>query len=293
MKNFGKLITAMVTPFDADLNIDYKKSAELAKYLVANGSDSLVVCGTTGESPTLTEDEKCKLLETVIDAVGDKAGIIMGTGTNDTKKTIAFTKKVEKIGADAALVVTPYYNKPPQDAIVEHFRMVAEETNLPIIVYNIPGRTGTNITPQTMLKISAIKNIIADKESAGDINQAAEIRRITADDFIMWSGDDGMTLPMMSVGAIGVISVASHVAGPQIKAMIEAFEKGEVKKAQEINAKLLPLYKTLFMTANPIPVKAAMTMLGIDVGGLRPPLFPANDTVKEAVRATMKDLSIL
>jgi len=284
----------MVTPFDANLEVDYKKAAELANYLVANGSDGLIVCGTTGESPTLTEEEKLKLLETVVDAVGDKASIVMGTGTNDTRKTIAFTQKVEKIGgADAVLVVTPYYNKPPQEAIVEHFRLVAEATSLPIIVYNIPGRTGMNITPKTMAELAAIPNIIGDKESAGDINQAAEIRRITPDDFIIWSGDDGMTLPMMAVGAVGVISVASHVAGKQLKAMIEAFAAGKVQEARAINAQLMPLYKALFMTTNPIPVKEAVNLLGIEVGGLRPPMIRANDQVRAALKQVMTDLGIL
>ncbi len=318
MKKLGQLITAMVTPFDKDLNVDYEKAKKLAQYLVENGSDGILVVGTTGESPTLTHEEKVNLFKVVKEAVGDKATVIAGTGYNNTKNTIELTREAEEIGVDAALVVCPYYNKPPQEGIYQHYKMVAESTSLPIIVYNIPGRAGVNITPETMERLSKIPNIIADKEAAGSVEQCSKIviktgayksflqyrpakvpvgggspKEDNGKAFAVYSGDDSLTLPMMSVGAIGVISVASHIAGKQLKEMITSFFQGDVERALEIHNKLMPIFKGLFRTANPIPVKTALKILGWDVGGFRPPLIPADSDLENALKEDMKKAGIL
>jgi 4-hydroxy-tetrahydrodipicolinate synthase len=318
MRELGQLITAMVTPFNDKLEVDYNKAAKLAEYLVENGSDGILVVGTTGESPTLTHEEKLELFRVVKKTVGSKVSIIAGTGTNNTRGTIEFTKEAEQIGVDAALVVCPYYNKPPQEGIYQHYKMVADATSLPIIVYNIQGRTGVNITPDTMEKLSKIPNVIADKEASGNIEQCNQIVIQTGamkaykkylpvsvgvgghqdsqkQDklFYVYSGDDSLVLPMMSVGAMGVISVASHVVGPQMKKMINAYFKGNVVEALEIHNTLMPIFKGLFKTANPILVKEALKIKGIDVGGLRPPLVSASKEQVDSLRADMEKSGIL
>ncbi len=293
MKTFGAVLTAMVTPFTKDLSVDYAKAEKVAEHLVKNGSDGLVVCGTTGESPTLTHQEEFELFRAVKNAVGKKAKIIAGTGSNSTATTIHATKEAEKIGVDAALVVVPYYNKPPQDALVHHYTLIAKSTSLPIIIYNIPGRTGTNMLPETMAKLSQVKNIAGVKESAGSAEQAAEIRRKTPPDFLIYSGDDGMTLPYLSVGGCGVISVASHLVGKEIGKMCRLYFEGRHDAALKVNLKLLPLFKALFMTTNPVLVKAAMKLIGLDCGGLRPPLLDANAKQITALKAVLKSCQLI
>lgn len=293
MKTFGAVLTAMVTPFKKDLSVDYAKAEKVAEHLVKNGSDGLVVCGTTGESPTLTHQEEFELFRAVKNVVGKKAKIIAGTGSNSTATTILATKEAEKTGVDAALVVVPYYNKPPQDALVHHYTLIAKSTSLPIIIYNIPGRTGTNMLPETMAKLSQVKNIAGVKESAGSAEQAAEIRRKTPPDFLIYSGDDGMTLPYLSVGGCGVISVASHLVGKEIGKMCRLYFEGRHDAALKVNLKLLPLFKALFVTTNPVLVKAAMKLIGLDCGGLRPPLLDANAKQITALKAVLKSCQLI
>lgn len=290
MVNLGNLITAMVTPFKKDLSVDYDKAGELALYLSENGSDSIVVQGTTGESPTLSHEEEFELYKTVKKAVGGKCKIIAGTGSNSTDTTIKSTKKAEEIGVDAAMIVVPYYNKPSQEGMYRHFKSVAENTSLPLIIYNIPGRTGVNMSPETVLRLSKIKNYIGLKDAAGSVDQTSAVASICPKEFSIWSGDDSLTLPMMSVGARGVISVVSHIVGKDIKEMITAFNSGDIKKAKEIHLKLLPIFKVLFITSNPTPVKAALQMIGFDCGIPRLPLIEATEEEKGQIRKVLKDL---
>ncbi|MBU0574010.1 MAG: 4-hydroxy-tetrahydrodipicolinate synthase [Candidatus Margulisbacteria bacterium] len=283
---FGNLLTAMVTPFKEDLSVDYKKAEELAKYLVENGSEGIVVHGTTGESPTLTHEEEYELYRVVKKAVGGKAKVIAGTGSNSTATSIKSTQEAEKIGVDGAMIVVPYYNKPSQEGLYRHFSAIAENTSLPLIIYNIPGRTGINMTPETVARLAAVKNYVGLKDAAGNLDQTSMNRKLTPKDFIIWSGDDSLTLPMMAVGATGVISVASHIAGKQIAEMIKT-------RSTELHLKLLPLFKVLFITANPTPVKAALEMIGKPVGKPRLPLIEANESEKEQIKKVLKDLKII
>lgn len=286
MAIFGEVLTAMVTPFKDDLTIDWDGVRVLARYLVEKGSDGLIVCGTTGESPTLGKEEKLELFQVVKDEVGDEACIIAGTGSNDTKDTIDLTIEVEKIGVDGVMLVGPYYNKPPQEGFYQHFKMVADVTHLPIMIYNIPGRMGKNIEAETIVRLSKIDNIMAVKEASGDFNQVSKIQRLTSPDFLIYSGDDSLTLPILAVGGTGIVSVASHVIGDQIKKMIQFFKSGEVGNAAILHSQLLPVFQGIFVTANPIPIKFLLNELGVKVGGVRPPMVPV--TAKE--RAFLKDL---
>ncbi len=289
---WGRVVTAMVTPFDARLSVDYGQAVRLARRLADSGSDAILVGGTTGESPTLTDNEKVRLLEAVLDAVGDRVAVLAGTGSNSTAASVAMTRKAEAVGAAGIMAVAPYYNKPPQAGIIEHFRAIAAKTRLPVMVYNIPGRTGVNMTPQTMAVLSEVENIVALKEAAGSVDQAAEMVRAVGDRARVYSGDDSLTLPMMAVGAYGVVSVASHVAGPEIAEMIGAFVRGETARAVELHQRLLPLFKGLFLTTNPIPVKAALRLQGLDAGGVRLPLVEATAAEVEAVRRAMVEAGI-
>ncbi len=289
---WGRVVTAMVTPFDQGLAVDYGQAALLARRLVETGTDSILVGGTTGESPTLIDNEKAKLLEAVLDAVGDKVAVLAGTGNYSTAASVAATKQAEAIGADGIMLVSPYYNKPPQTGLYEHFKTIAAATRLPVMIYNVPGRTGVNITPETMGKLSRIENIAALKEAAGSVDQAAEMVRVVDDRMRVYSGDDSLTLPMMAVGAYGVVSVASQVAGPAVSGMVKAFAGGKPAKATELHQKLLPLFKALFITTNPIPVKAALRLAGFDVGGLRLPLVPATEEQVGIVRQAMLEAGV-
>ena len=287
MKDFGRVITAMVTPFHEDGSVNYEGAAELARHLVANGSDGLVVAGSTGEAATMTAEEKLKLFEVVLEAVGDRASIIAGTGSNDTMASVKFTQAAEKVGVHGALVVGPYYNKPTQEGFYQHFKTIAEATSLPIMLYNVPGRTASNIAPETVARLAEIPNIVAIKEASGNIEQATEIIRVTPADFKVYSGDDAMTLPLLAVGGEGIVSVAGHVVGNQIQAMIQAFLAGDIKKAQEINLSILPVFKAMFIVTNPIPVKTSVGLLGLPAGPLRLPLTAADDAVVAKLKAVL------
>ncbi len=291
--SFGEVITAMVTPFDENLNLNLDKARELASYLVDNGSDGILVLGTTGEVPTLTKEEKILLLETVVDEVGDKTKILAGTGSYSTQESIEMTREAEKIGVDGILIVCPYYNKPPQEGLYRHFKMIAESTSLPIMIYNVPGRTSRNIEMKTICRLAEIENIIAVKEASGDISQITEICNSVNDDFYVYSGDDNMTLPALSVGGCGVVSVASHLVGNDIKEMIQNYKQGNVQKAISLNKKLSPFFKGIFLTTNPIPIKAALNLVGHNVGGLRPPLLELNHSEEEVLQGILQGVGLL
>ena len=293
MVDFGKVMTAMVTPFTPGLEVDYDRAGELAELLVRTGSDSIVVAGTTGESPTLSFEEKLDLFRVVVDAVGNDAKVVAGTGGNSTASSIELTRAAEKIGVHGIMLVVPYYNKPPQEGLITHFRAIADSTGLPIIVYNIPGRTGINMTPVTIETLSRTKNIVGVKEASGNLEQVTDIRQRTPASFKIYSGDDSLTLPIMAVGGEGIISVASHVAGKEIKQMINAFQEGNVALAAELNCRLFPLFKALFVTTNPIPVKAALRLTGFDVGGVRPPLVEAGEREVAIVRKALTDMGLI
>lgn len=293
MTNLGKLMTAMITPFKDDMSVNYDMAGKLAVHLTQSGSESILVHGSTGESPTLTHEEEYELYRVVKKAVSGNCKIVAGTGSNSTATSIRSTIEAEKIGVDAAMIVVPYYNKPSQDGMFEHFKAVADNTKLPLIIYNIPGRTVVNMLPETVARIAKIKNYIGLKDAAGNIDQTSATVEACPKEFILWCGDDSLTLPMMSVGAVGVISVASHLVGPQIAKMIESYNSGNVKKAQEIHNMLLPIFKVLFITANPTPVKAALSIAGMPVGKPRLPLIEANSSEKEKIRKVMQGLGLI
>lgn len=295
MVNFGRVLTAMVTPFKEDGSVNYAVAEKLAAHLVSTGTDSLVVCGTTGESPTLTWDEEYELFQVVQKAVAGKAKIIAGTGSNSTHEAIAATQKAAKLGLDGSLQVVPYYNKPPQEGLYQHFKAIALACpDFPLMLYNIPGRTSQNLTPETVARLAEIPNIVAIKEASGSLDQASEIRRQTPPEFAIYSGDDSLTLPLLAIGATGVVSVAAHLVGKQLQEMIQAFEAGETQKATQIHLQLFPLFKALFKTTNPIPVKAALRLQGWDVGSTRLPLCddPSVD-INKILIAEMTKLSLL
>jgi 4-hydroxy-tetrahydrodipicolinate synthase len=277
---------------NSDFSVDYERAAELARYLVANGNDGVVVSGTTGESPTLTMAEKLKLFETVVKAVGDKAAVIGGTGSYSTAETIELTKRAEATGIHAALLVVPYYNKPPQEGLYRHFRAIAEATSLDCILYNVPSRTVVNLAPQTTLRLAEVPNIIGIKECA-DLNQLTAILSGAPAGFTVWSGDDALTLPYLALGAYGIISVAGHVVGPQIQEMIKAFVEGQNAQAAAWHRRLLPVFKGLFAVTNPVLVKAALAMTGFDAGTLRPPMVEATEKERETLREVLASAGLL
>lgn len=293
MKTFGRVLTAMVTPFNADYSVNYKAAADLAKHLAANGSDGLVLAGTTGESVTMTHDEKLKLFSTVLDAVGDKVSVIAGTGSNDTRASIEFTKEAEKIGVHGAMLVGPYYNKPPQEGFYQHFKAIAENTALPIIIYNVPGRTSSNILPPTVARLAQIKNIVAIKEASGNLDQVTDIINSTPDDFMVYSGDDDLTLPILALGGVGIISVASHIVGKQMKDMVDAYFAGDTDKAAKLHRFLHPFFKVIFITTNPIPIKTAVNIAGLNAGPLRLPMVPLGDAETEQLKKVMQQLGLI
>lgn len=280
---FGRLLTAMVTPFDKDLEVDYKKAQELAQYLIANGNDGIVVAGTTGESPALSNSEKLNLFKAVKEVVGKKGQVIAGTGSNSTKDSIELTQAAAESGVDGVMLVVPYYNKPPQDALYQHFSAIAQTTKLPILLYNVPGRTSTNMLPDTISKLSKVPNIIAIKEAAGDMDQVSAIKALVSEDFFIYSGDDSLTLPMLALGGYGVVSVAGHIVGKEIKEMINNYLVGNIKEAQKLHQSLFPLFKTMFITTNPIPVKTAVNLIGIEVGEMRLPMISATKEQKDEI----------
>jgi 4-hydroxy-tetrahydrodipicolinate synthase len=288
---FGRVVTAMVTPFRADGGVDLELAARLADHLVAHGSDGLVLCGTTGESPTLSWAEQHELFAAVKGAVGGRAKLIAGSGSNCTAEAIEATREAAALGADGALVVVPYYNKPPQEGLEAHFRAIAGAApELPLMLYNIPGRTGTSLAPETTALLLDCPNVVSFKAASGTTEEVSALRGLCGDRLAIYSGDDALTLPMLAVGAVGVVSVASHVAGPQISRMISAFLAGDGATALNLHEQLLPLCRALFATTNPIPVKAALELTGWPVGAPRLPLISASDAVKQRLSETLAAL---
>lgn len=293
MLNWGHVITAMVTPFTPGGEVDYARAGWLAEKLVENGSDGLVISGTTGESPTLSKEEKLRLFTTVVERVGGRAVVIANTGNYHTADSVAFTQATEKTGVDGILLVNPYYNKPSQEGLYQHFATIARNTSLPVMLYNIPGRTAVNCLPETVARLAELDNIVAIKEASGDTTQIAEVKRRVPADFMIYSGDDALTLPALAVGGVGVVSVASHLVGREIGEMINHFFAGRVHEATALHLKLLPLFKTLFILSNPVPLKAALAAVGWPVGGVRLPLVEAGPKETELIRSELGRLGLL
>lgn len=291
MKDWGRLITAMVTPFDNNMQINYEMVSKLAKKLVDEGSTALVVCGTTGEAPTLTSEEKENMFKLVKKSVD--VPVIAGVGTNSTASTIENCKRAMECDVDGLLVVVPYYNKPDQESLYRHYKTVAEATDGNIIIYNVPGRTGCNLLPATLEKLAGIENIVAVKEASGNVQQLSEMVRVTPKDFKVYSGDDALTLPGLAVGGYGVISVASQVVGLRMKEMIDSFLEGNIRNAARIHTELTDIFEKLFCTTNPIPVKAALNMMGTNVGDLRLPLVKASPGIQAEVQRSLRRLNLV
>ncbi|HXM17553.1 MAG TPA: 4-hydroxy-tetrahydrodipicolinate synthase [Candidatus Tumulicola sp.] len=287
MSRFGPVVTAMITPMRDTGAVDYDEAGRLAAWLCERGTTGLVIAGTTGESPTLSDEEKLRLFVAVAQAVRGKAKVIANTGGNDTHHSVELSKKAEQCGVDALLLVGPYYNKPPQAGLIEHFTAIADAVKTPIAIYNIPGRTAVNILPDTIVSLSKHPLIVAVKESSGDLMQIAEIIARVAPDFDVYSGDDHLTLPIAAIGGRGIVSVISHVAGEDVRAMLDAFQAGDSGRAAALHAKLLPLCKALFAVTSPIPVKAAMRRFGFATGRCRPPLCPLNAEQERALDAAI------
>ncbi len=290
---FGPVITAMVTPFDSRGEVNYDAAAELARFLIRNGSTGLVVAGTTGESPALSDAEKIALFRSVAAAVGNEAAVIAGTGGNSTAGSAALTAEASKTGVNGIMLVTPYYNKPTQEGLYRHFKDAASVTDLPVMLYNVPGRTGVNMTAETCLRLAEINNIVAVKEASGNLEQAAEICKHAPPGFFLYSGDDIFTLPMLSVGACGVVSVVSNVAGPRIAEMINLFHQGRNAEAARVHWELLPLFRGLFMATNPIPLKAALQLIGFDTGEPRLPLLPLPEEMRRSLEILLRRYNLL
>ena len=286
----GEVLTATVTPFDADGAVDYESYRELCSYLVDNGSDGVVVSGTTGESPTLSDDERVELLRAAIEAVGDRATVLAGTGTNSTAHSIHLTEQAHEAGADGFLVVTPYYNKPPREGIIRHFKAVAAASDRPVMVYNIPSRVVINIEPETMAKLAEIPNVTSVKQANDDLDQARRIVELGLD---LYAGDDNIVYPFLEVGGRGGVCVHTHVVGPQVKEMIRLFRDGDTEGAKRIDEELAPAYELLAVTTGSIQIKAALNLLGHDVGGLRLPLVEASDEERARIRDCLERLGAL
>ncbi|MEK5497233.1 4-hydroxy-tetrahydrodipicolinate synthase [Bacillus sp. FSL M8-0077] len=275
--NFGNIATAMITPFDKKGNIDFQKLSILIDYLLKNGSDSLVVAGTTGESPTLSTEEKVALFQQSVKLANGRCKIIAGTGSNNTNASIKLTKKAEEAGVDAVMLVVPYYNKPSQEGMYAHFKAIAESTSLPVMLYNVPGRTVASLAPETTIKLAQIPNIVAIKEASGDLDAMTKIIAETPEDFDVYSGDDSLTLPAAAIGARGVVSVASHIVGLDMQQMLKSYASGQTANAALIHQKLVPIMNQLFSAPNPTPVKTALQLKGLDVGSVRLPLLPLSE----------------
>ena len=290
--NWGRVITAMATPFGPDGQLDEARAAQLAVRLMETGTDALVVCGTTGEAPTLSDEEKIRLVRAVKGAVGGRVPVIAGTGTYDTAHSIHLSEEAKRAGADGLLLVVPYYNRPSQEGIYRHFRTIAERVDLPILLYNIPARTGTNMLPETVARLSEIPNVVGVKDASGSPDQVSEIRRRTPEGFLIYSGDDSLTLPYLSVGAVGVVSVASHLVGREIGEMIDLFFAGRVAEARRLHLRLYPLFRVLFIAPNPVPLKAALDLVGFPIGAPRLPLVEATEKEREQIGAVLRELAV-
>ena len=292
MPELGKLITAMVTPFDERGEVDYEQAKRLALALLNSGSDGVVVSGTTGEAPTLSKAEKLRLFAEVKEAVGRKGTVIAGTGTYNTAESVELTREAEGLGVNAILLVVPYYNRPPQDGLYEHFKTIAQATHLPCILYNVPSRTVTNLAAETVLRLSQIDNIVGVKDASGNFDQIGKIIQGARKDFLVYSGNDSDTLFVLSLGGYGIISVASHLVGLQIKRMLQEFEHSDTDHAAEIHHQLMPLINALFLVANPIPLKYALNKVGFSVGRPRLPLVPPDAKTASAIDAVLKNYTI-
>ena len=292
MREPGRLLTAMVTPFNQEGEVDYEQAKKLALALLDSGSEGLVVVGTTGESPTLIRDEELRLFAEVKSAVGERGLVVAGTGSNSTTEALEATKSAERVGVDACLLVVPYYNKPTQEGLYQHFRTIAESTSLPCILYNVPSRTVVSLSADTIIRLSRIDNIIGLKEASGNLEQVARVIDGARDDFLIWSGNDSDTLPILALGGYGVISVASHLVGNQIKKMIDSFMIGDTSIAADIHRRLLPLINALFIVANPVPTKYALNHIGFPVGSPRLPLVAPDEKTATAIRNALKDYHI-
>lgn len=289
--DFGRVITAMITPMNDDFSVNYDKAQELAAYLLENGSDGLVVTGTTGESPTLRQEEKLKMYAAVGEVChGAHKPLIAGTGSYDTGNTVELSKKAEAMGADAILAVTPQYNKPPQEGLFRHFQAVAAAVSIPVIPYNVPSRTSVNLEPETVARIAALDNILGIKEASGNLDQMTQMLRLTPPDFYIYCGDDYLTLPALSLGASGVVSVVSHIIGREMQELVAAFEKGDNATAAELHLNNYPVYKTLFVRTSPMPVKYALNRLGFAAGPCRMPLVELDEAARTQVDQMLHDL---
>lgn len=292
MAQFGRVITAMVTPFDNRGKVDYRQARKLALALLDSGSDGLVVAGTTGECPTLTDEEQIRLFAEVKEAVGDRGTLIAGTGSNSTHEAIEMTAEAEKLGYDAALLVVPYYNKPTQEGLYRHFKAVADNTSLPLILYNVPSRTVTNLAAETMIRLSKVKNIAGVKEASGNLEQVANIIENTDKDFIVYSGNDGDTFPIVAMGGYGVIGVITHLVGKQVNQMVKNLLAGKMERAAQIHHRLLPLVNAMFIVSNPIPIKYALNHIGFRTGKPRLPLVEADEKSAAAIEAILKQYKL-
>lgn len=281
--SFGRILTAMVTPLNEKSDVDYQEAVRLAHYLTDHGSDGVVVCGTTGESPTITAEEKIELFKAVKEALDGKGTVIAGIGSNSTSSSIALARKAAATGVDGLMAVVPYYNKPSQEGMFQHFKEIAAATPLPLMLYNVPSRTSANLLPETVRRLAEIPNIVALKEACGAMDQVSELKRILPSDFQVYSGDDSMTLPMLALGCSGIVSVAAHIVGDEMKAMVDAWFAGDTAQAAKRHLELFPIFKGIFVTSNPVPIKAMLNMAGIHAGGVRLPL----------VKATAEELKFL
>jgi 4-hydroxy-tetrahydrodipicolinate synthase len=290
---YGSLIVAMVTPFDDDLQVDYEAAVSLARRLVSQGVDGILISGTTGESPTLTVDEKARLVSEVRQALEPSVMVWAGASSYDTAASVRLARLVEKVGADGILAVTPYYNKPSQEGLYRHFRAISEEVSLPVMLYNVPSRTSVNLLPETVLRLAELENVVAIKEASGILDQTSAILSNCGDGFYVYSGDDSLTLPILALGGSGVVSVAAHLVAPDIKNMINFYAEGKIQEARELHYKLFELFKVLFITTNPVPVKTALEMAGIQVGGFRLPLCPPGPGEKEAIHEVLSEINLL
>lgn len=288
-----RLMTAIITQFDENLEVDYEATRQLASFLIENGSEGLVVCGTTGESPTLTDEEKLKLFSAVQKEVGGKAHVWAGVGSNDTNHSVELANEASKLGVYGVMAVAPYYNKPSQEGLYRHFKAIADTTSLPVMLYNIPGRSSVNILPETVARLSKIDNVVALKESSGSMDQLTQLKMLLPNDFIIFSGDDSLTLPMMALGAQGVVSVASHIIGKELNTMVYAFAEGRTEEALKIHLSLFDVFKTLFITTSPIPLKEALKMWGKSNGVLRLPLCEANEKERQEIAQMMKNHGLI
>lgn len=285
--NFGSIITAMVTPFDERGDIDYPATKNLINHLLANGSDALVVAGTTGESPTLTRDEKIELFKFVVENVAGRAPVIAGTGSNSTKESIDLTTEATAAGVDGIMLVVPYYNKPCQEGLYQHFKTIAQTTTLPVMLYNIPGRSAVNMLPETIIRLADVPNITSVKEASGNLDAVASIIEHTSDDFFVYTGDDSSTLPVLAIGGTGIVSVSAHIIGNDMQEMIQQFRIGNTKEAAAIHRRLLPIWKAMFAAPNPSPTKAALNLTGVPVGGVRLPMIALSEMETEALKVVL------